>query len=162
MWAKKEEMTTGWMELHREEPHKFVASPNTISIKKLQRIRWTGHLEPPETWKNGHNALGGNLEKKKGCSEHLISDGRMMITLIWILEKLECELNSSGSVDRSRCPALTNLLRIPYNAGNLFNSSPTWQLLNEDSGPWRYKVHYRVDDSPPLDPALALHSPVYY
>jgi hypothetical protein len=41
---KRDEVTGGRRKLHNEELHDLCSSPSVISMIKLRRMRWAGHL----------------------------------------------------------------------------------------------------------------------
>jgi hypothetical protein len=50
-WRKRDEMTTGWREIHNLEPHHFYYLPYIIEMFK-SRTRWTGHVADMGQMKN--------------------------------------------------------------------------------------------------------------
>jgi hypothetical protein len=41
---KREEVAGGWRRLHNEKLHNLYASPNTITMIILRKIRWLSHI----------------------------------------------------------------------------------------------------------------------
>jgi hypothetical protein len=41
---KRDDVTGVWRKLHNEELHNFYSSPSIISIIKLRRMGWAGHV----------------------------------------------------------------------------------------------------------------------
>jgi hypothetical protein len=62
---KKVEVTTGWRKLHNEELHKLSCSPNIITMIKLKRMRWAGHVSRIKVEENAYRILVGKPEEKR-------------------------------------------------------------------------------------------------
>jgi hypothetical protein len=41
---KRDEVTGGWRKLHNEELHNLFSSPSIITMIKLSKMRWAGHV----------------------------------------------------------------------------------------------------------------------
>jgi hypothetical protein len=41
---KREEVTGDWRRLHNDELHNLYGSPNIITVIKLRRMKWAGHI----------------------------------------------------------------------------------------------------------------------
>jgi hypothetical protein len=41
---KRNEVTGGWRELHKEELHNLYSSPSIIRVNKSRGMRWAGHV----------------------------------------------------------------------------------------------------------------------
>jgi hypothetical protein len=41
---KRDEVTGNWRKLHNEELHNLYSWPNIITMMKLRRMRWAGHV----------------------------------------------------------------------------------------------------------------------
>jgi hypothetical protein len=42
--SKRDEVTGDWRKLHNDEVHNLYSSPNIMTMIKLRRMRWAGHL----------------------------------------------------------------------------------------------------------------------
>jgi hypothetical protein len=63
--SKREEVAEGWRRLHNEELHNLYASPNTISVIKLSRMRWVWHVARMGKKRNAYKILVGKPEGKR-------------------------------------------------------------------------------------------------
>ena len=63
--AKRDEITGGWRKLHNAELHALYSSPNFIRNLKSRRLRWAGHVERMEQFRNAYRVLVGKPESKK-------------------------------------------------------------------------------------------------
>jgi hypothetical protein len=54
---KKDEVIGGWRKLHSEELHNLFASQSTITMIKLRRMRWAGHIARIGEKRNAYRIL---------------------------------------------------------------------------------------------------------
>jgi hypothetical protein len=59
---KRDEVTGGWRNLHKEELHNLYLSPSIIRMIKPRRVRWTGHVARMRAKKNACRILVGKQE----------------------------------------------------------------------------------------------------
>jgi hypothetical protein len=62
---KREEVAGDWRRLHREELQNLYASPNIVSVIKLSRMRWTGHVANMGEIRNAYRISVGKPEGKE-------------------------------------------------------------------------------------------------
>jgi hypothetical protein len=90
---KRSEVAGGWRKLHNEELHNLYASQNIVSIIKLRRMRWAGHVtrmgemrkilvEKPE----GKRPLGRPRRRWRIILEWIFGQkgGKMWTGFIWL------------------------------------------------------------------------------
>jgi hypothetical protein len=58
-------MTEDWRKLPNEELHNLYSSPNIISMMKLRRMRWAGHVARMWEPRNAYRILVGKPEGKR-------------------------------------------------------------------------------------------------
>jgi len=59
---KKKEGVGGLRRLHNKELHKLYASPNIISVNRLRRMIWAGHIACMVEMRNAYSILVGKPE----------------------------------------------------------------------------------------------------
>jgi hypothetical protein len=62
---KRNEVKGGWRKLRNEELHDLYSSPSIISIMKLRRMRWAGHVARMGGKRNVYRLLVGKPEGKR-------------------------------------------------------------------------------------------------
>jgi hypothetical protein len=62
---KRDEVTEGWIKLHKEELHDLYSLPSMIRIIKSKRIRWAGHVARMGEKRNVYRLLVGKTEEKR-------------------------------------------------------------------------------------------------
>jgi hypothetical protein len=62
---KRNEVTGDWRKVHNEELHDLYSSPSIITIIKLRRMRWTGHVARMGEKGNAYRLLVGKPEGKR-------------------------------------------------------------------------------------------------
>jgi hypothetical protein len=78
-------MTGGWIKLHNEELHTLYSSTNIITVIKLKRMRWAGHVAGLVQMRNLYKMLAGKREERDH-SQVLGVDGKILV-LQWTLRK---------------------------------------------------------------------------
>jgi hypothetical protein len=56
---KRDEVTTGWIKLHRDELHGLYSSPSIIRAIKANEMRWAGHVTRMGEVRGVYNILVG-------------------------------------------------------------------------------------------------------
>jgi hypothetical protein len=59
---KRDGVTGGWRELHKEELHDLYSSPSIIRFIKPRRMRWAGHVARMGEKRNAYRLLVGKPE----------------------------------------------------------------------------------------------------
>jgi hypothetical protein len=62
---KRDEATGGWRKLHNEELHGLYSSPIIISVIKVKRMRWAGHVACMGEVTGAYNILVGRYEWRR-------------------------------------------------------------------------------------------------
>jgi hypothetical protein len=59
---KKDEVAGGWRKLHNEELDNLYSCPSIITMIKLRKLRWAGHVARMGEKRNAYRILVGNLD----------------------------------------------------------------------------------------------------
>jgi hypothetical protein len=62
---KRDEVTGGWRKLHNEELHGLYSSPSIVSVIKVRRMRWAGHVARMGEVRGAYNILVGRPEGRR-------------------------------------------------------------------------------------------------
>ena len=62
---KRCKITVEWRKLHNEELKVLYSSPNIVWVKKLRKMRWTGHVASMGDRRVAHRVLFGKPEGKR-------------------------------------------------------------------------------------------------
>jgi len=91
---KRDEVTKEWRKLHNEELNDQYSSPNTVSVIKLRRMRWSGHVVHIEEKRVVYRVLVGKPEGKRP-----VGRPRCRVT-----DTCECGNEPSGSIKCGEFP----------------------------------------------------------
>jgi hypothetical protein len=61
---KRNEVTGEWIKLHNEELNGFYSSPNIVSVIRLRKMRWVGHVASMGDRRGAYRVLVGKPEGK--------------------------------------------------------------------------------------------------
>jgi hypothetical protein len=61
---KRDQVVGGWKRLHNEELHNLYTSANIITVIKVRRMRWAGHVTCMGELRNAYSMLVGKPEGK--------------------------------------------------------------------------------------------------
>jgi hypothetical protein len=62
---KRDEVTGEWRKLNNEELNDLYSSPNIVWVKKLRRMKWSGHVACMRESKGAYRVLLGKSEGKR-------------------------------------------------------------------------------------------------
>jgi hypothetical protein len=62
---KRDEMTGGWRQLHKEELHNLYSSPSIIRMIKSRTNRWAGQVARMGETRNAYRILVRKTERKR-------------------------------------------------------------------------------------------------
>jgi hypothetical protein len=62
---KRKEVAGCWKRMHNKELHNLYASPNSITVIKLRRMKWAGHVASMGEMRNVYNNLVSKPEGKR-------------------------------------------------------------------------------------------------
>jgi hypothetical protein len=65
IFGPKREEDGSWRKLHNDELHSLYSSPNTLSVIKSRRMRWTGHVARMGKGRGVYRVLVGMPEGKR-------------------------------------------------------------------------------------------------
>jgi hypothetical protein len=63
--SKRDEVTGGWRKLHNEELHGLYPSPSIVTVIKVRRMRWAGHVLLMGEVRGTYNTLVGRPEGRR-------------------------------------------------------------------------------------------------